>query len=167
MRYRRFRKNDGFSLIEVLTSLLVISLVLGLLLSGLIFVNTIKEKTRINQKLFYNERYLNLYFQKQVLKSEKIYFRSNRVYLQDMENPDLYYNYYQYSNGFLRRYKVYKDSLNPIGKGGNSQFADNIQSFSLTLGPNQEIILKYSLAIDGVVYCRETTIKHGRTVVIL
>lgn len=167
MRHQQLRKNDGFSLIEVLTSLLVISLVLGLLLSGLIFVNTIKEKTRINQKLFYNERYINLYFQKQVLKSEKIYFQNNRVYLQDLENPDLYYNYYQYSNGFLRRYKVYKDGLNPIGKGGNSQFADNIQSFSLTLGSNQEILLKYTFAIDGEIYHRETTILHGRTVVIL
>lgn len=167
MRYQALKKNEGFSLIEVLTSLVVISLVLGLLLSGLIFVNTIKEKTQINQKLFYSERYLNLYFQKQILKSETIYYKSNRVYLQDLENPDLYYNYYQYSNGFLRRYKVYKNGLNSIGAGGNSQFTDNIQSFSMTLGPNKEIILKYKLAIDGKVYQRETTIKHGRTVVIL
>lgn len=167
MKHQMFSKNEGFSLIEVLTSLLVISLVLGLLLSGLIFVNTIKEKTQVNQKLYYSERYLNLYFQKQVLKSETIYYGYNRIYLQDLENPDLYYNYYQYSNGFLRRYKVYKDGLNPIGSGGNSQFADNIQSFSLTLGPNKEILLKYTLAIDGEVYRRETTIKHGRTVVIL
>ncbi|MBI4858279.1 MAG: prepilin-type N-terminal cleavage/methylation domain-containing protein [Acetobacterium sp.] len=167
MRHQILRKNQGFSLIEVLTSLMVISLVLGLLLSGLIFVNTIKEKTQINQKLFYSERYLNLYFQKQILKSETIYFVNNRIYLQDMENPDLYYNYYQYNNGFLRRYKVYKNGLNPIGSGGNSQFADNIKSFSLTLGANKEILLNYTLAIDGEIYQRETTIKHGRTVVIL
>lgn len=167
MRHQILRKNQGFSLIEVLTSLMVISLVLGLLLSGLIFVNTIKEKTQINQKLFYSERYLNLYFQKQILKSETIYFANNRIYLQDMENPDLYYNYYQYNNGFLRRYKVYKNGLNPIGSGGNSQFADNIKSFSLTLGANKEILLNYTLAIDGEIYQRETTIKHGRTVVIL
>jgi prepilin-type N-terminal cleavage/methylation domain-containing protein len=167
MRHQILRKNEGFSLIEVLTSLMVISLVLGLLLSGLIFVNTIKEKTQINQKLFYSERYLNLYFQKQILKSETIYYRSNRIYLQDLENPDRYYNYYQYNNGFLRRYKVYKNDLNPIGTGGNSQFADNIKSFSLTLGPNKEILLKYTLAIDGEIYHRETTFKHGRTVVIV
>nr|WP_320026771.1 prepilin-type N-terminal cleavage/methylation domain-containing protein [uncultured Acetobacterium sp.] len=167
MRHQILRKNQGFSLIEVLTSLMVISLVLGLLLSGLIFVNTIKEKTQINQKLFYSERYLNLYFQKQILKSETIYFVNNRIYLQDMENPELYYNYYQYNNGFLRRYKVYKNGLNPIGSGGNSQFADNIKSFSLTLGANKEILLNYTLAIDGEIYQRKTTIKHGRTVVIL
>lgn len=161
------KKNDGFSLIEILTSLMIVSLVLGLLLSGLIFVNTVDKKAQINQKLFYSERYLNLYFQKQILKSEKIYFKNNRIYLQDLESPDRYYNYYRYSNGFLRRYKVYKNGLNPIGTGGNSQFADNIRSFSLTLGPNNEIILKYSLIIEGEIYQRETTIMHGSVVEIL
>lgn len=159
-----FRKNDGFSLIEVLTSLMIVSLVLGLLLSGLIYTNIISQKAETNQKLFYTERYLELYFQKQVLKSEKIYFKNGRVYLQDLESPDLYYNYYLYSSGYLRRYKVYKDGLNLIGKGQSSQFADGIQYFSMTLGSHQEIILKYHLAIDGTIYCRETTISHGRTV---
>lgn len=161
---RRCKKNEGFSLIEVLISLLVISLVLGLLLTGMVYVNMISKKTEINQKLFYKERYINLYFQKQILRSEKIYFKNNRVYLQDMESPDLYYNFYQYSNGFLRRYKVYKNGLTPIGSGGNSQFTDSIQSFSMTMGPNCEILLKYSLAVEGKIYYRETTISHGRVV---
>jgi len=164
---QRFIKNEGFSLIEVLTSLMVISLVLGLLLSGLIFVNTINKKAEVNQKLFYTERYLNLYFQKQILRSEKIYFKNNRIYLQDMESPDLYYNYYQYSNGFLRRYKVYKNGLTSIGSGGNSQFTNGVQSFSMTLGSNHEILMKYSLVVDGTIYNRETTISHGREVEIV
>lgn len=164
---QRFIKNEGFSLIEVLTSLMVISLVLGLLLSGLIFVNTISKKAEVNQKLFYTERYLNLYFQKQILRSEKIYYKNNRIYLQDMESPDLYYNYYQYSNGFLRRYKVYKNGLTSIGSGGNSQFTNGVQSFSMTLGSNHEILMKYSLVVDGTIYNRETTISHGREVEIV
>lgn len=157
----------GFSLIEVLTSLMVISLVLTMLLSGLIFVNTVNAKAKVNQKLFYSERYINLYFQKQILKSEVIYSKLNRIYLQDLENPDSYYNYYQVNNGFLKRYKVYKNSLTSIGLGGTSQFADNIQCFSLILGPHNEILLKYTLSIDGESYQRETTIQHGRVVVIL
>ena len=40
----QFKKNEGFSLIEVLTALVVISMVLSLLLSGLIYVNTIDKK---------------------------------------------------------------------------------------------------------------------------
>jgi len=135
-----------------------------MLLSGLIYVNTISKKAEINQKLFYTERYIELYFQKQILKSEKIYFKNSRVYLQDLESPDLYYNYYLYSNGYLRRYKVYKDGLNPIGKGQSSQFTDGIQYFSMTLGSKQEVILKYSLVVEGTVYYRETTISHGRVV---
>lgn len=68
----QFKKNEGFSLIEVLTALVVISMVLSLLLSGLIYVNTIDKKMAIDQKLFtYNERYLNLYFQKQILQIGK------------------------------------------------------------------------------------------------
>jgi prepilin-type N-terminal cleavage/methylation domain-containing protein len=157
-------KKDGFSLIEVLTSLMVISSVLVMLLSGLIYVNTISKKVETNQKLFYSERYIELYFQKQVLESEKIYFKNNRVYLQDLENPDLYYNFYQYSSGYLRRYKVYKKELTSIGSGASSQFAEGIQSFSMTLGGNQEILLKYSLIVEGTVYYRETTISHGRVV---
>lgn len=160
----RVSKKGGFSLIEVLTSLMVISLVLAMLLSGLIYVNTISKKVATNQKLFYSERYIELYFQKQVLGSEKIYFKNNRVYLQDLENPDQYYNYYQFFDGYLKRYKVYIIGLNPIGKGRTSQFADGMQSFSMTLGANQEIILKYSLIVEGTVYYRETTISHGRVV---
>lgn len=164
---KKMINNWGFSLIEVLTSLMVISLVLTMLLSGLIFVNTVNAKAKVNQKLFYSERYINLYFQKQVLKSEVIYSKLNRIYLQDLENPDSYYNYYQVNNGFLKRYKVYKNGLTSIGLGGTSQFADNIQCFSLTLGPHNEILLKYTLSIDGESYQRETTIQHGRVVVIL
>lgn len=164
MSDQRFKKNDGFSLIEVLTALMVISLVLMMLLSGLIYVNTVSKKAETNQKLFYSQRYIELYFQKQVLSSEKIYFKNNRVYLQDLENPDEFYNYYRYSVGYLRRYKVYKDGLNPIGKGQSSQFSDGIEYFSMTLGDNQEIILKYSLVVEGTVYYRETTISHGRVV---
>lgn len=164
MSDRGGRKKDGFSLIEVLTALMVISLVLMMLLSGLIYINTISKKAETNQKLFYSQRYIELYFQKQVLSSEKIYFKNNRVYLQDLENPDEFYNYYRYSVGYLRRYKVYKDGLNPIGKGQSSQFSDGIEYFSMTLGANQEIILKYSLVVEGTVYYRETTISHGRVV---
>ncbi|MBU4539783.1 MAG: prepilin-type N-terminal cleavage/methylation domain-containing protein [Firmicutes bacterium] len=169
MRARLFRNQDGisekgFSLIELLTSLMVVTLLLGLLLSSMIYLNTINKKAETNQKLCYNQRYIELYFQKQILRSEKIVLKNNRVYLQDIESPDSYYNYYQYSNGFLRRYKVYKNSLTSIGSGGNSQFLDGISSFSMTLGANQEILLKYSLVIDGVSYYRETTILHGRMV---
>ncbi|URN85271.1 prepilin-type N-terminal cleavage/methylation domain-containing protein [Acetobacterium wieringae] len=164
MNNREYENDRGFSLIEVLTALMVISLVLGMLLSGLIYINTISNQTKINQELYYNERYIALYFQKQVLKSEKIYYKNNRIYLQDLESPDLYYNYYLYSNGFLRRYKVFKNGLTPIGSGGNSQFLNHLQSFSLSLGSNQEIIIRYSLAIEGAVYYRETVISHGRVV---
>lgn len=161
---KKVLNNKGFSLIELMTALMVISLVLVILLSGLSFVNVVKQKAEINQKYFYNERYLNLYFQKQILESERIILKSNRVYLQDLESPDKYYNYYQYSNGLLKRYKVYEKSFNSIGSGGTSQFADNIEFFSLSLGGNDAVVLEYILSIDGKTFQRETTIQHGKTV---
>lgn len=164
---RKMSDASGFSLIEVLTSLMVISLVLAMLLSGLIFVNTVKEKAEINQKFYYNERYINLYFQKQVLNSEVIYCKQGRIFLQDLENQAEFYNFYRYSGGFLRRYKVYKNNLSLIGSGETSYFTDNIHAFSLTLGPNKEILLKYTLVIDGKLFQRETTIRHGREVIML
>ena len=163
MRKKLFNE-DGYSLIEAIMALMVISLVLVMLLSGLVFVNSIHDKAQINQKVAYNERYLNLYFQKQVLKSERVIVKHNRVYLQDLDSPDSYYNFYQYSNGFLRRFKVDNTEFNLIGGGENSQFSDNIQSFSLTLGSHNEIVLKYTLAVDGQTYQRKTTIQHGKTV---
>ena len=155
---------DGYSLIEAIMALMVIALVLVMLLSGLVFVNSIHDKAQINQKVAYNERYLNLFFQKQILNSERIIVKHNRVYLQDLESPDSYYNFYQYSNGFLRRFKVDNTKFNLIGGGENSQFSDNIRSFALTVGPHNEIVLEYTLAVDGQSYQRKTTIQHGKTV---
>ncbi|MBC3803850.1 hypothetical protein GH808_05295 [Acetobacterium fimetarium] len=155
---------DGYSLIEAIMALMVIALVLVMLLTGLVFVNSIHDKAQINQKVAYNERYLNLFFQKQVLKSERIIVKHNRVYLQDLDSPDSFYNFYQYQYGLLRRFKVDNIKFNLIGGGENSQFSDNIRSFALTLGPHNEIVLEYTLAVDGQSYQRKTTIQHGKTV---
>lgn len=158
------RKDKGFSLVEMIIALAVISLVFGLLLSGLFFGNLVNHKAKISTKLFHDQRYLNLYFQKQILESEKIYFKEGRVYLQDLESPDQYYNYYRNVNGLLRRYKVYKGTLTTIGSGGNSQFADSITNFSLSLAPDDAIILRYTLTYEGESVERETIIEHGKTV---
>jgi competence protein ComGC len=154
----------GYSLLEAIIALLVIALVLVTLLSGLVFVNSIHQKAQVNQKVAYNERALNLYFQKQVLKSERIVSKLGRVYLQDLESPDYYYNFYRCQNGLLRRYKVDKTNFYLIGSGENSQFSDSIQSFSLSLGVHNEIVLAYTLVVDGQTYQRKTTIWHGKTV---
>lgn len=159
-------KSMGFSLIEVITSLAVISLVFIMLLSGLFFANTANKKAHSNQKIYRDERYLNLYIQKQVLESEKIIFyeETGTVYLRDLETPDLYYNYYTNSNGLVYRIKVNKATLMDIGSGGKSQFADSIQDFSLSLTPDNAIVLRYTLSYAGETIQRETTIQHGKTV---
>ena len=158
-------KSMGFSLMEVITSLAVISLVFMMLLSGLFFANTANKKAHINQKIYHDERYLNLYIQKQVLESEKIILNAETgiVYLRDLETPDLYYNYYTNSNGLVYRMKVKKATLMDIG-GGKSQFADSIQDFSLSLTPDNDIVLRYTLSYAGETIQRETIIQHGKTV---
>ncbi|MGV8907170.1 MAG: type II secretion system protein [Acetobacterium sp.] len=158
-------KNNGFSLIEVLMTLSVMALVFSMLLSGLVFTNTANKKARGDQKIFNDERYINLYIQKQVLESQEIYLneQTGTVYLQDLETPDLY-NYYKNSNGIVYRVKVKKSTLKDIGMGGTSQFADNIQDFSLTLEPDNVIHLGYTLSYAGETIQRETIIQYGKLV---
>ncbi|KNZ41430.1 prepilin-type N-terminal cleavage/methylation domain-containing protein [Acetobacterium bakii] len=158
-------KNGGFSLIEMITVLTVIALVFMMLLFGLFFSNTINTKARINQEIFNEERFLNLYFQKQILESRRIIVKSDRLYLQDLETPN-YYNYYIMSNGMIKRYKVYETNLSTIGTGASSQLADNIKNFSISLDPAAAavIILKYTLSYEGETYEREITIEHGKIV---
>jgi len=158
-------KDRGFSLIEVITALAVIALVFMMLLSGLFFANAINKKDRIKQEIFYEERFLNLYFQKQILESERIILKSGRLYLQDLETHS-YYNYYGMTNGIIKRHKVYAANLTTIGSGESSQLADNIMNFSIALDPatDNAIIIKYTLAYEGGTYERETTIQHGKVV---
>lgn len=158
-------KNSGFSLIEVLITLSVTTLVFSMLLSGLIFTNTANKKAQGDQKKFCEERYINLYIQKQVLESQEIYLNeeTKTVYLQDLETPELY-NYYKNSNGIVYRIKVRKDTLKDIGMGGTSQFAESIQDFSLTLEPDKTIHLVYTLSYAGETIQRETIIQYGRLV---
>ncbi|MBK5243507.1 MAG: type II secretion system protein [Eubacteriaceae bacterium] len=165
IKYALKNKSMGFSLIEVITSLAVISLVFIMLLSGLFFANTANKKAHSNQKIYRDERYLNLYIQKQVLESEKIIFNAETgiVYLRDLETPDLYYNYYTNSNGLVYRIKVKKATLMDIG-GGKSQFADSIQDFSLSLTPDNAVVLRYTLSYAGETIQRETIIQQGKTV---
>jgi|LGVF01.2.fsa_nt_gb prepilin-type N-terminal cleavage/methylation domain-containing protein len=164
MNLEIIKKNRGYTLIEVLTTLTLIVLIFGLLLSGLIFANTIQNKTKMNQELFYKERYINLYFQKQILESDQIFIKNKRIYLQDLESPEKYYNYYRCINGRLKRYKVYRGSLSSIGLGSSSQFLNNITEFSLGIGENNAIILSYTLIIDGRDHHRETVINYGKLV---
>lgn len=163
------RKNKGFTLIEVMMTLGVISLVFIMLLTGLFFTNTANKKARMNQKIFRDERYINLYIQKQVLESEKIIFKDGTVYLRDPEKsedtpPKWYYNYYTNNNELVYRKKVKEETLRDIGSGGTSQFAEGIHDFSLTLGPNNTILLSYSLSIEGEMIRKGTTIQYGKTV---
>jgi len=163
------RKNKGFSLIELLMTLGVISLVFIMLLTGLFFTATANKKAQINQKMFRDERYLNLYIQKQILESDKIIYKGGIVYLRDPEKsedvpPKWYYNYYTNSNGLVNRKKVKGDTLKDIGAGGSSQFAEGIQDFSLSLAPNNAIVLRYTLSFSGETIQRETIIQHGKTV---
>jgi len=165
------QKNKGFSLIELLMTLGVISLVFIMLLTGLFFTATANKKAQINQKIFRDERYLNLYIQKQVLESDEIFVKNGTVYLRDPEKsedipPKWYYNYYTNSNGLVNRKKVKGDTLKDIGAGGSSQFAEGIQDFSLSLDGNSAIVLSYTLTYAGKEIQRETTIQYGKTVVV-
>lgn len=160
------RKNiRGFTLIELIVTMNFIGIIFLLLISGLFYGNLMNEREKVNQKNTHNERYLNLYFQKQILESDKIILFGNRVYLQDLETPTLYNYYAGSSNGILRRYKANNNSnMTPIGSGGNSQFADTIEKFSMVAENEKFILLTYTIASQKNPFQREIRIYHGRPI---
>ncbi|MGL4607849.1 MAG: prepilin-type N-terminal cleavage/methylation domain-containing protein [Eubacteriaceae bacterium] len=156
----------GFTLLEVMISLSIVSLIFLVLLSGLFFVNKTEEKMRKNQMNVYDERYLVTFFQKQILNSEQIIIYNQRVYLQDLESPEAYYNYYESTSQMLRRYKVLNnEKMTSIGPGGNSQFSEKIKGFSMTKGSETSLVIRYQVERNQEMITREVKIQHGRPII--
>lgn len=133
----------GYTLVELIVTLAMVSMILLLLLSTFQFLMGVNEKIKYTEGSGRNVRDLHLFFQKQILKSEKIYEKKGVVYLQDMESEKYqYYNYYYLdkTSEILNRYKVNEIHLSSIGLGGKSQIADRIESFNMSAEGNNILI---------------------------
>lgn len=123
--------DGGYTLVELIVALSVIAMVLTLSLSTLAFFNRVSLTFHGGEEGEESFRAMHLYFQKQIERSEKIYLKNGQVYLQDMESPKTYYNYYTLKSQMIYRNKARTSDLMTIGSGSTSQFSSGIESFSL------------------------------------
>ncbi len=162
-------RKGGFTIIEVIVTLMVMGLVFLIILPGFYTNHIISEKGLINRQHGAIQRQFNLFFRKQIYQSDCIYVQEGRVYLRDLETPD-YYNTYTFKGGLLMRYKFKKKYENnefkrlvSIGLGSTSQFEKGLTAFSLDLLDQDHLLVSYQLEGDENTY--EIQVEHGKKVI--
>lgn len=169
MKRKKF-KQEGYTLIEVIVSLMVMGLVFSIVLPGFYMTHLMSEKGLVDRNEASIERRLNLFFKKQVYQSDCICIRKGRIFLRDLESPE-YYNIYGIKNDLLMRYKYKKIydregefiGLMFMGSGGSGQFEKGLQNYALELADDNHIIFSYQLV--GQEKKNEVLIEHGKKII--
>lgn len=162
-------KEAGYTILEVIVSLMVMGLVFSIILPGFYTSHLISEKGMIDRELGSKQRQLNLFFRKQIYQSDCLYVQNGQVYLRDLETPD-YYNVYSHTGTYVWRYKFEKkyknnefERLGLIKSGYKSQFEKGLLAFSLDLVDPDHIVVTYQLEGDENQY--EIYIEHGKKII--
>lgn len=125
----------GYTLTELLIALSITALVSFLSVSLLIFFNRINSET-YNDVYYFEQEYQHImaYLQKQIEHSEYIYVKDGRIYLQDLESGERYYNYFTADRNtkILYRIKTDRTTLKSIGSGSTGQFSSPVEEFIFT-----------------------------------
>ena len=128
--HRRPRHNAGFTLVELLVTLMMLTAVCGVCgLALSVFVRSLPAARPTAEDQAFQS--IHLYLKNQLGASSTVIIKNGAVYLKDPETPG-YYNYYTRSAGdLLMRHKV-DAHLQGIGSGETSQFAARVRDFALT-----------------------------------
>ena len=132
IKWSTVKDNDkGVTLIELLTAIAIIGLVSVVISSMFIF--GIKSYNVAEQQIesYSSGRLAYLNLERQIKRSEIILIKDDIVYIQDLESPAKYYNYYILADSQIKKCKVDRDNLAHIPYGYKSQFAKNIADFEL------------------------------------
>jgi|GEM_PF-5019685 len=127
-------RNQGYTLAEVIVALSIMVMTLTLALSAFSF--TIKLRDTLDQRLFSNQEQRNmmLFFEKQILYSEKIFVKGDIVYLHDVENK-AYYNQYLITENIYKTEKRVSRRKVIITKQGDHYFYQQmVNSAQFTTG---------------------------------
>src|SRR5690554_298649 len=105
------RNNEkGVTLIELIIVIALIgligSVVGSLFLTGIRSFNTADEQV----ESYSSGRLAYLNLERQIKRSEEIFIKDDKVYIQDLETPE-YYNYYIIAGTQIKKYKVNKNGL--------------------------------------------------------
>lgn len=122
--------NKGFTLIELIVSLLLMTLILGTVFHYFYFQYNTYENLYSDIASMEKLRFLSIQLEKQICNTPRIYVVGVTVYLKDIETPE-YYNYYTLANKILYKTKTNSD-LKDIGLGSKSQIANKIDTFFMT-----------------------------------
>ncbi len=129
----------GFTLVELLISLLLMTLLLGAVFRQFYFQYNGYENLYGDITSMEKIRFLSIQLEKQICNTPKIYVVDGIVYVKDLETPE-YYNYYTLANKML--YKIKTDSdLKDIGLGSRAQMANKIDVFFMTYIDSKNIQL--------------------------
>lgn len=127
--------NKGFTLVELMISLFLMTLVIGTLFQHFYFQYNSYENLYKDIATMEKLRFLSIQLEKQISNTPRIYVVNGTVYLRDVETPE-YYNYYTLTNKILYKTKTYSN-LKDIGLGSKSQMANKVDSFFMTyMGSN-------------------------------
>jgi len=127
-------RNHGYTLVEVIVALSIMGMTLTLALSTFTF--TIKLRDTLDARLFLNQEQRNmmLFFEKQILYSEKIFIKGDIVYLHDVENK-AYYNQYLITENIYTTEKRVSRRKVIITKRGEQYFYEGmVNSAQFTTG---------------------------------
>ncbi len=142
------RNNEkGVTLIELIIVIALIGLI-GIVVGSMFFTGIRSFNTADEQVASYSSgrlAYLNL--ERQMKRSEEIFIKDDKVYIQDLETPQ-YYNYYILVGSQIKKYKVNKGDLEHIESGYASQFAENIKEFELVKAEDSENIFKLRIIAE-------------------
>ncbi|WP_303861089.1 PilW family protein [Alkalibaculum bacchi] len=122
--------NKGFTLIELIISLFLMTLILGAVFHHFYFQYSSYENLYGDITSMEKLRFLSIQLEKQICNTPRIYVVEGTVYLRDIETPE-YYNYYTLTNKILYKTKTHSD-LKDIGLGSKSQIANKIENFFIT-----------------------------------
>ena len=131
--------NKGFTLIELIISLFLMTLILGLVFHYFFFQYNSYENLYGDITSAEKLRFLSIQLEKQICNTPRIYIVGDTVYLKDIETPE-YYNYYTLTNKILYKTKTHSD-LKDIGLGSKSQIANKMDTFFMTYLNNKTIRL--------------------------
>lgn len=140
--------NKGVTLIELLITMAIIAMVTMITISIFLIASKSYHIAEQQVESYSSGRMAYLNLERQMKKSEKIFIKDNIIYIEDLENPHKYYNYYTLVGTQIKRHKVKKESLVRIPNGCTSQFAENIAAFELTKTQENKNTFRLKISSD-------------------
>lgn len=144
------KKNKGFSLIELLVGMLLLSLAwsmaIGILGNQFKMVHGLTNQMDVETTV----RHTMILLERQLEQSDRIIVENGTLYLRDLENP-AYLNYYSLEGIYLHKNKVY-ENLRSIGLGSKSQMAYPITTFQMEPQKNGTVLITVESSFEEQVY---------------